>query len=331
MACRTACIVTELQIEVRVDDPTKYKMLTEHMERLKVLVAFDKNNEGSSVFTVTEAGLRDLTDFAQDYLDVTQLFFRIAGETEWRTFAQVDEVFASQWIDDLIQQERVISYYQPIVDAESAVYGYELLARFHSPKGRMIYPDEAFAAARARGRLYALDRLCRITAVRHAAPLINQKAFINFVPTSIYSPEFCLQSTVAVANQFNIDPYQLVFEVVETDKVDDVEHLKTILRYYREKGFHYALDDVGEGFSTVELLSELQPHYMKLDRSFVDGVAIDSKKQKNAEMFLMKAKESGSVPLAEGIEREEDFKWLKEKGYQLFQGYFFGKPAPSPL
>lgn len=329
MACRTACIVTDLQIEVKVDDLTQRKMLTEHMDRQHFLGAFD--GENSSVFTVTEAGLHDLTDFAQDYLDATKLFFRISGETPWRPLSEVGELFTSQWIDDLIQQERVISYYQPIVDAECSVYGYELLARFHSPEGRMIYPDEAFAAARARGRLYALDRLCRITAVRHAAPLINLKAFINFVPTSIYSPEFCLQSTVAVAEQFHIDPFQLVFEVVETDKVDDVEHLKKILRYYRDKGFHYALDDVGEGYSTVELLTDLQPHYMKLDRSFVDGVACDMKKQENAEMFLTKAKESGSVPLAEGIEREEDFKWLKEKGYELFQGYFFGKPAPSPL
>ncbi|MCM3759043.1 EAL domain-containing protein [Sporosarcina aquimarina] len=304
-------------------------MLLEHMERLHALGTF--NEENSSVFTVNESGLRDLTDFARDFLDMKKLYFRISGEGTWRSLIEVDEVFTSQWIDDLIQQERVISFYQPIVDAERAVFGYELLARFHSPDGRMIYPDEAFAAARSRGRLYALDRLCRITAVRHAAPLINKKAFINFVPTSIYSPEFCLQSTVAVAEQFNIDPFQLVFEVVETDKVDDVEHLKTILRYYRDKGFNYALDDVGEGYSTVELLSDLKPHYMKLDRSFVDGVSLDVKKQKNAELFLMKAKESGSVPLAEGIEREEDFEWLKKKGYQLFQGYFFGKPALSPL
>ncbi|WP_025784426.1 EAL domain-containing protein [Sporosarcina sp. D27] len=329
MTCKTACIVTDLQIEVKVDDLTQHKMLKEHMERLHVLGAFD--GENSSVFTVNEAGLRDLTDFARDFLDVKKLYFRISGEAPWRSLLEVDEVFTSQWIDDLIQQERVISFYQPIVDAECSVFGYELLARFHSPEGRMIYPDEAFAAARARGRLYALDRLCRITAVRHAAPLINLKAFINFVPTSIYSPEFCLQSTVAVAEQFNIDPFQLVFEVVETDKVDDVEHLKKILRYYRDKGFNYALDDVGEGYSTVELLSDLKPHYMKLDRSFVDGVSLDVKKQENAEMFLTKAKESGSVPLAEGIEREEDFEWLKEKGYQLFQGYFFGKPALSPL
>lgn len=329
MSCRAACIVTDLVFEVKFEDSQHIKMLTDHMKRLETLSSIKKEEDAH--FIVTEPGLRDLTDFANDYLNESLLFFRVSGEMKWRPFTEVNEVFSSEWIDELIQEERMISYYQPIVDSEQSIYGYELLARFHSPEGQMIYPDEAFAAARNRGRLYALDRLCRITAVRHAAPLVNKKAFINFIPTSIYSPEFCLKSTVAVAKQYNIDPYQLVFEVVETDEVDDVEHLKSILRYYRDRGFHYALDDVGDGFNTVELLAELRPHYMKLDRSFVDGVSDDTKKQETAKLFLEKAKESGSIPLAEGIEIEKDFLWLKEQGYKLFQGYYFGKPAPAPL
>lgn len=329
MGCRSACIITDLQFEVKSVGSAQRELLVSQMKRIHELTT-DSGKE-SSLFSVSEAGLRDLVDFAADHLNESLLSFRLVGEVDWRPFTEVQDVFSTEWIDELIQHERVISYYQPIVDSERTVFGYELLARFHSPDGQMIYPDEAFKAARTRGRLYALDRLCRITAVRHAAPLVDKKAFINFIPTSIYSPEFCLQSTVAVAAEFNIDPFQLVFEVVETDEVEDVEHLKSILRYYREKGFYYALDDVGEGYSTVELLAELQPHYMKLDRSYVDGVSSDVKKQENAELFLMKAKESGSVPLAEGIENEEDFIWLKTKGYELFQGYYFGKPASSPV
>lgn len=166
-----------------------------------------------------------------------------------------------------------------------------------------------------------------MTAVRFAS-FIDKKAFINFIPTSIYSPEFCLKSTVQLANRLGVDPDQLVFEVVETDKVDDTEHLKTILAYYREKGFRYALDDVGAGFSTAELLSELRPHYMKLDMKYVQGVSKDPGKQKTAEALLEQALRLKSVPLAEGIETRVDFEWLRDRGYQLFQGYLFGKPAP---
>ncbi|HYK72306.1 MAG TPA: EAL domain-containing protein, partial [Pseudoneobacillus sp.] len=209
----------------------------------------------------------------------------------------------------------------------SNIYGYEILSRFFTSDGQPKSPYEVFTAAKTRNRLYALDKLCRMTAVRHAA-YFQGKAFINFIPTSIYSPEHCLKSTVGLANQLNIDPSRFVFEVVETEKVDDIEHLKTILKFYKEKGFQYALDDVGEGFSTVEVLTELKPQFMKLDRKFVDGVAADPTKQNMAVKLLTAANEIEAIPLAEGIEEQEDFDWLKTAGYQLFQGYLFGKPAP---
>lgn len=112
--------------------------------------------------------------------------------------------------------------------------------------------------------------------------------------------------------------------------MDDLAHLKAILIYYKDRGFEYALDDVGEGFSTIEMLLELKPHYMKLDMKYVQGVSSDLNKQKIAKQFLQKALEIQSVPLAEGVEFREDFEWLKQSGYQLFQGYLFGKPDPIP-
>ena len=128
-----------------------------------------------------------------------------------------------------------------------------------------------------------------MTAVRAAGQLSDEKAFINFIPTSIYSPEFCLRSTIELAQQTGVDPNQWVFEVVESEKVDDLEHLKRILGYYKSRGFQYALDDVGEGYSTAEVLDELKPHFMKLDMQYVFGVAQDAEKQLVAKSFLDKA------------------------------------------
>ena len=82
-----------------------------------------------------------------------------------------------------------------------------------------------------------------------------------------------------------IDPNQFVFEVVETEQVEDLDHLKNILSYYKDKGFQYALDDVGEGYSTLDMLSSLQPQYMKLDMKYVQGVAVDPEKQRVLKHF----------------------------------------------
>lgn len=112
--------------------------------------------------------------------------------------------------------------------------------------------------------------------------------------------------------------------------LDDIEHLKSILSCYG-RGFQYALDDVGEGFSTVELFTELKPHYMKLDMKDVQGVGTDEAKQFMAKKLLAPARQIGAVPLAEGVEDRQDFEWLRATGYELFQGYLFGKPSPEPV
>ena len=327
MECNN-CQVNELKFEFKVEGDSNIPLLNsvlEHLKRRNILVDTKEN-----MFVVKESDVRDFIDFCQDHMDTSQIVFRISRQS-WKPIETIEEVLDVQWIDEVIKKQLMICHYQPIVNIEEQVFAYELLARFPKEDGSMIYPNEIFSAAKARGRLYALDRACRMTAVKHAAAIKEKKAFINFIPTSIYSPEFCLKSTTALAEELGINPVQLVFEVVETEKVEDIEHLKKILSFYREKGFEYALDDVGEGYNTMEMLADIKPNYMKLDMKYVQGVSNDVKKQAVAQKFLEKAVEVGSIPLAEGIEEREDFEWLKEIGYKLFQGYYFGKPTEGPI
>jgi len=278
------------------------------------------------VLVVKESAVAGLYDYFKDNMELENISFRV-DKSEWKPIEEVLELLEFQWIDKVIFDELVTFHMQPIVDAEMQIYAHEMLARFNDEQGKPVGPYHVFTAAKKRNRTYALDRVCRMSAVRSAA-LIDSKVFINFIPTSIYSPEHCLKSTVQLAEELGIEPSRFVFEVVETEKVDDLAHLKKILMYYREKGFHYALDDVGEGFSTIEVLEQLAPHYMKLDMKFVQGISTDSDKQNAAIRILDAALQVGAIPLAEGIEEPDDFIWLRDVGYKLFQGYLFGKPAP---
>lgn len=319
-----ACYPTDLHYQIKLNgkiNQTYIPHILLHLERKNLLVTHKE-----TILVVKEAAITELYDFFRDHMDTEQISFRIDQE-EWKPVTDLPKTFDSQWIDTIITEELVTCHFQPIIDTAEEVYGYEILSRFKNQAEQPISPFEVFTAARTRNRTYALDRVCRMNAVRHA-PMINKKVFINFIPTSIYSPEHCLKSTVELAHQLGIDPSYFVFEVVETEQVDDLDHLKKILTYYKEQGFEYALDDVGEGFSTIDVLQELSPNYMKLDMQFVQGVATDLVKQATAKKFLAAALEVGATPLAEGIERREDFIWLKNSGYQLFQGYLFGKPAP---
>lgn len=323
MACKN-CLVVELQFEVQFQEKETIELVEQHLNRR----GFSTNRQ-QNYLEMNEAAAHELYDFSKDFLQNAHIQFR-SDQLDWQPLSKLEHVLHVQWIDDIIYRNAIVCYSQPIIDENGNIYGYEILSHFTREDGTLIYPNEVFAAAKARGRLYALDRLCRLAAVRYSANLTG-KSFINFIPTSIYSPEFCLQSTIKLAKQLGIEPKRFVFEVVESEQVDDVQHLRNILSYYSEKGFQYALDDVGEGYSTLEMLADLEPHYMKLDMKYVQGVSQDFEKQQAARMFLQKALAVGATPLAEGIEEIEDFEWLKAHGYKLFQGYLFGKPSLVPV
>lgn len=321
----TSCNPTEIFYKILITGEKNLPHLHQLQSYLK-----SKNlliNSRDNIIIVKEPAVADLYEYFNDVMEVNSIFFR-TDEKEWKPINEVVEFLELKWIDQVILQNSVDFHIQPIVTKNKEVFAYEMLARFRDENGNSVSPMEVFSAAKKRNRIYALDRVCRMNAVRKAASISNKKVFINFLPTSIYSPEHCLRTTVHLANQLGIPYSQLIFEVVETERVDDIEHLKKILLYYRKKGLHYALDDVGEGFSTIELLEQLMPNYMKLDMKFVQGVSRDLTKQAAAKKFLMTALQVGAIPLAEGIEEKEDFEWLKEVGYELFQGYLFGKPGP---
>lgn len=91
------------------------------------------------------------------------------------------------------------------------------------------------------------------------------------LPYTIYVPEFCLKHTFKMVKEFEVDPNDIIFEVVETEKVSDVNHLKSIFNTYKSSGMKVALDDGGTGFSTLEMLTHLPPDYVKVDRSYTQN------------------------------------------------------------
>lgn len=310
--------------EIRLADPANGETagdIAGFLERRGAL-----NPGQTDTIALRESAVPDFYDFCLDHMTMASMDYRV-NDGAWKPIAMLPEDLRERWVEGIIAEERVVPYAQPIMSENGDVYGYEVLARFTADDGKLMPPAEVFAAAKRRNRLYALDRMCRMAAVRSAAHL-KGKVFINFIPTSIYSPQHCLRSTTALARELGLDASRFVFEVVESEQVEDIDHLKSILAYYTEQGFSYALDDVGEGFSTPELLREIKPHYMKLDRGFADGVSGDPDRQRMAGELLRAARQVGAVPLAEGIEREEDYRWLRTLGYRLFQGYLWGKPAP---
>lgn len=267
-----------------------------------------------------------------------QLFFSVSqpgrerSVLRWIPLHLLEERLQHGDVVNLILSRQFTSYLQPIVNREEEIVAYEFLLR-PLPKGPSFQPMSLFEVARKTGLHSFLDRSARISAIEMSARRLPNgiKRFVNFLPSSIYNPEFCLTHTLNAIHQLQLDPADFVFEVVETEKIEDVSHLQSIFEVYRKNGISVAMDDVGSGYATVEQVIRLKPDYVKIDRALVQGCDENHHLQKRLERITDIARDVGAVVLAEGIERRQEYEICREIGIELAQGYLFGKPAAEPV
>jgi EAL domain-containing protein (putative c-di-GMP-specific phosphodiesterase class I) len=250
----------------------------------------------------------------------------------YRSLKDWTMLYKGREVVSIIEGERIKTLFQPIIHGKTGeIYGYEALSRGVLEDGSIMNPEKLFSWAKDMDLMFFLDRICREISIRAASKhKINKKIFINFVPTAIYVPSLCLQSTVKALEEENIPPEQVVFEVVESEKVVDFEHLNLILDYYKSRGVSTALDDIGSGYADIEALLKLKPDYMKIDMSIIRDIHIDEKKQRLLDKFIENGKKVGSMILAEGVETLDEYGYLQTKDIDLMQGYLFGKPEEVP-
>jgi EAL domain-containing protein (putative c-di-GMP-specific phosphodiesterase class I) len=240
------------------------------------------------------------------------------------------------WFADMLREDRFVSHFQPIVAAAdpSKLFAHESLLRGVDEDGSLIPPSHLYQAARDSDMLFPLDRSARLKAIRSAAEHGLDRAggqlFINFNPTSVYDPVYCLRSTVAAIKETKFRPEQIVFEIVESDHVADLDHLVRIADFYRKAGFKIALDDLGAGYGSLNLLVELKPDFVKLDMQLVRGINRDSYKSGIVRKLLEMSRDLGISTVAEGIETPEEWECLRNFGADYVQGFFFGRPASPP-
>ena len=285
------------------------------LTQLEALLSDEELRDTQSLFT-TEPDLPRLTAFS-----------RVVPLKRFIGMAQSD------WLLDLLQAGRVTSHFQPIVHATEPTrpFAHEALLRGLDPAGALIPPGQLFDAARDAGMLFQLDLLARRTAIYEAARhQLDGCIFINFNPTAIYDPTFCLRTTVAAIDATGFSRDQIVFEVTESDRAQDAGHLQRILTFYRGAGFRIALDDFGSGYSSLNLLHQLRPDFLKLDIELIRGVHADPYKALIARKILETARELGLQTVAEGIETPEELAWVQAHGADFVQGYLLGRPASAP-
>lgn len=218
--------------------------------------------------------------------------------------------------------------FQPIVDLASArVTTYEALVR--GPNGESAWS----VLSQVTGELlYRFDQACRVRAIEMASALgMQERLSINFLPNAVYEPAACIQATLEVSRRVGWPTDRLVFEFTETERVADQGHLKRIIDSYRSMGFTTALDDFGNGYANLDLLTELEPDKLKIDRQLVVGCDQDRRRQALLRAVHGLARELEVELIAEGVETREEALWLARAGITCQQGFFYARPAIAAL
>jgi diguanylate cyclase (GGDEF)-like protein len=225
----------------------------------------------------------------------------------------------------------ITTLFQPIVSlSERRILGYEALSRGPS-NGPLHSPINLLATARHAGRLNELEMTCRETACRRYSQVaLRGKLFLNASPETLLDATHKPGRTLELLHAYGISADNVVIELTEQAPADDLELLDKALHHYRSMGFSIALDDLGAGYSSLRLWSELRPDYVKIDRYFIDGIHLDPVKREFVESILKIARASRAQVIAEGIELQEELAVLAGMGIDLVQGYLLGRPQELP-
>ncbi|MEQ7917578.1 bifunctional diguanylate cyclase/phosphodiesterase [Xanthomonas sp. WHRI 1810A] len=234
-------------------------------------------------------------------------------------------------LSSILAQGDLHSLFQPIVSlSDRRILGYEALTR--GPSNSALHsPVSLFAVARQAGRLSELEMACRDSACRRFSQQgLEGKLFLNISPESLLEPSHPPGRTLELLDSYGIPPSRVVIELTEQTPTDDFGLLYNALHHYRDMGFSIALDDLGAGYSSLRLWSELRPDYVKIDRHFIDGIHQDAVKREFVGSMLQMARASRALVIAEGIELQEELEVLIDMGIDLVQGYLLCRPQEHP-
>lgn len=218
--------------------------------------------------------------------------------------------------------------FQPIVDtANGEIYSQEALVR-----GPGNQSAATVFAQVGSDNLYRFDQACRVKAIKLAAELgISTFLNINFMPNAVYRPELCIRTTLDTADKYGFPTSNIIFEVTESEYVEDIPHLQNIVTDYQSRGFRIAIDDFGAGHSGLNLLADVRADFVKLDMYLVRQIDEDSTRRVICKGIVQICRELGMEVVAEGVETRDELRCLQDIGIHLAQGYFLAKPSFESL
>jgi len=221
--------------------------------------------------------------------------------------------------------------FQPIIHLQNGVVlGYEGLIR--GPAGTPLHaPLALLDAARRFGLSDEIEALCReVVVATFVQRDLPGRLFLNVSPRSLVGADVRSEATLDAIVACGLSPDRIVIEVTEGDPIVDYDRLRAVAGHYGRMGVQVAIDDLGTGFSSLRLWSELRPAFVKVDMHFVQDIGRDKAKFQIMRSIQDIAHALDATVIAEGIETPSELLLIRDLGICCGQGYHIGRPAAIP-
>lgn len=223
-------------------------------------------------------------------------------------------------------------YYQPKVTlADRHLVGVECLARWQHPAHGEVAPEDFVAVAEHTGQLARLTEVVLTEGLRRCSEWAQAdrplSIAVNLSVRTLLDSRFPDQ-VETLLKRYQVAPAQVTFEISEPGMLGDIERVLPTLYRLRDLGVRLSVDDFGTGASSLSYLRQWPVHEVKIDDSFVQGMATDSGDLAIVRAVISLSREFGLSVVAEGVESELTLDLLEEMGCEIGQGYLFSRPLP---
>ena len=234
-------------------------------------------------------------------------------------------------MDAALAEQQFIVYFQPKYQLKKmAPYGAEALVRWKKPSGEIVLPNEFIPIFERNGFITKLDyyvweKVCQfidseLSQGRNPAPIS-----VNVSRVNLYNPDF-MDSLIDLIHRYHIPPHYLNLELTESVFSEDAELIQRAVNYLHDAGFTILMDDFGSGYSSLNILKDVDLDVLKIDMKFFSKGNTAEKGAKIIEAVIRMAESLDMMVIAEGVEETHQVDFLNDLGCDYIQGYYFGRP-----
>ena len=238
-------------------------------------------------------------------------------------------------IENLIRQgikdDLFTVYYQPKVDiASGKLVSMEALVRFEHPQKGIVSPGQFIPLAEQTGQIVEIGEQVLRKACADTKRWVSAGLFSGRVAVNISAKQFELldldDRIERILKEVGLSPLHLECEITEGTLMENPEQGLELMKRLRDRGIHLALDDFGTGYSSLAYLKRFPLNTLKIDKAFIDDIAVSNTDRHMAAAIINIAHNLGLKVVAEGVEQEDQLAILRRYECEMLQGYLYSKP-----